>query len=302
MRSSRPRFREVLKTQFVILMKTLKNSIFAIVAVAATTTSLNAQVPGARIPPRTDDHFQRNLVVNRIDLDEKINRPLVAYSDQSLYNSERYPETQGVVQALFNGLKSGKYLAYDPSNLARSMTYEDVVAKAQSKNSAPIDEWEETETWPDDDIYIEEDNLDEGDGNSSGSGFDTGAALEGDQIDVAPFSTALEFIENRIFDKNRSAEIYDIQYIRLVWVDPGETLPDENFICLKFSDVLETLEATQWKNIHNDAEDRNMREIFEERIFTSFITNVSQHGSRTLADAEHERVKLLEFEHNLWSF
>lgn len=83
---------------------------------------------------------------------------------------------------------------------------------------------------------------------------------------------------------------------------PGETLPDDNFICLKFSDVLETLEATQWKNAFNDAEDRNMREVFEERIFNSFVLNVSDHGSRTLNDAEYQRNKMLDFEHNLWSY
>jgi hypothetical protein len=284
-------------------MKTLKTSIFAIAAIAAAATSLNAQVPGARIPPRVDDHFQRSLVVNRIDLDEKINRPLVAYSDPSLYNNDRFPETQGVVQALFNGLKSGKYLAYDPDNLSKSLTYDEVLAKANSKMDQPVDEWIEEEAWPEEEEgNLEMDEMLEDNGSSSGYSFNTGTSVESDQIDVAPFSTVLEFIENRIFDKNRSAEIFDIQYIRLVWVDPGETLPDENFICVKYCDVLETLEATQWKNVHNDAEDRNMREIFEERIFTSFITNVRQHGSRTLADAEHERVKLLEFEHNLWSF
>ena len=192
-------------------------------------------------------------------------------------------------------------MAYNPDNLKESLTYEDVLAKANSKIDEPIDEWPEEEPW-DTDMYEEEEDIMEDNGNSSGNGYGLASAESDDLIDVAPYSTAIEFIENRIFDKNRSSEIYDIQYIRLVWVDPGETLPDENFICVKFSDVLETLEATQWKNGHNDAEDRNMREIFEERIFNSFITNVSQHGSRTLADAEHQRVQLLEFEHNLWSF
>lgn len=284
-------------------MKTLKNSILAIAAVAVAATSLNAQIPGARIPPRTDDHFQRKLVVSRIDLDEKINRPLVAYADQSLYTDVRYPETQGVVQALINGLKSGKYLAYDPDNLTASMTYEDVLEKANSKMEQPEEESWEEEPWEDEGGYLEEgEDILEDNGNSSGNAYGFANGADDGVIDVAPYSSAIEFIENRIFDKNRSAEIYDIQYIRLVWVDPGETLPDENFICVKFSDVLETLEATQWKNGHNDAEDRNMREIFEERIFSSFITNVSQQGSRTLAAAEFQRTKLLEFEHNLWSF
>ncbi|HEX2901344.1 MAG TPA: hypothetical protein VHS96_16635, partial [Bacteroidia bacterium] len=260
-------------------MKKHKISVFALAMAALSASPLMAQIPGTNIPPRPDDHFQRNLVVNRIDLGEKINKPLVATSDGGLYSNSRYTETNGLITALINGLKSGKYLAYDPDNLTQSLTYEDVKQKALDK-SEPVDIEEPLDPeFPEDpEIWFEEDSdltetdvMQDGEnGNSEGNSLASNGggnqALEGD-FSLAPFESVLEFIENRIFDKNRSAEVFDIQYIRLVWVDPGETLPDENFICLKFSDVLETLEATQWKNAYNDAEDRNMREIFEERIF-----------------------------------
>ena len=293
----------------------MKKFAFSILALGLFGSPLFAQIPGANIPPRPDDHFQRNLVVNRIDLDEKINRPLVATTEAALYNGSRYQETNGLIKALVNGLKSGKYLAYDPENLSKSMTYEEVLEKAQQK--AGVDENIETEyegeefdPWMEEETEIDENSLDGsgtaitgGGGSETVSGWATGGGqVEGQDFQLAPFETVIEFIENRIFDKNRSAEIYDIQYIRLVWVDPGETLPDDNFICLKFSDVLETLEATQWKNAFNDAEDRNMREVFEERIFNSFVLSVSDHGSRTLNDAEYQRNKMLDFEHNLWSY
>jgi hypothetical protein len=285
-------------------MKKLSFSILALGLLVAA--QLPAQIPGTNIPPRVDDHFQRNLVVNRIDLGEKINYPLVATTDGALYSGTRYPETNGIVQALVNGLKSGKYLAYDPDNLTRSLTYEDVVGKAQSKAGQPDDFDEPFEEGPDmwideeaeETSMIDEEN-EEGESSNSSNG---GAMAEGQDFSIAPYESVLEFIENRIVDKNRSDVVHDIQYIRLVWVDPAETLPDENFICLKFSDVLETLEATQWKNAYNDAEDRNMREIFEERIFNSFVINVSGRGVRTLTDADYQRNKLLDFEHNLWSY
>jgi hypothetical protein len=296
-------------------MKKYKVSILALALIALSACALVGQIPGANIPPRPDDHFQRNLVVSRIDLNEKINLPLISVSDGSLYSDNRYPETKGVITALVNGLKSGKYLAYNPDNLTESMTYEDVVAKANKKNAPEdpeIDPWEDPEDpfdpmvdpdvdpmWEDDKTEITDELNNEGDRNI-GSAFG-GAGVEGD-FSMAPYESVLEFIENRIFDKNRSAEIYDIQYIRLVWVDPGEVLPDENFICLRFSDVLETLEATQWKNAYNDAEDRNMREIFEERIFSSFVTNVSGRGVRTLEEADFRRNEMLNFEHHLWSY
>jgi hypothetical protein len=282
-------------------MKKLSFSILALGLLVAA--QLPAQIPGTNIPPRVDDHFQRNLVVNRIDLGEKINYPLVATTDGALYSGTRYPETNGIVQALVNGLKSGKYLAYDPDNLTRSLTYEDVVGKAQGKAGQPdeFEEPEEPDMWIDEEeetSMIDEEN-EEGESSNSSNG---GALAEGQDFSIAPYESVLEFIENRIVDKNRSDVVHDIQYIRLVWVDPAETLPDENFICLKFSDVLETLEATQWKNAYNDAEDRNMREIFEERIFNSFVINVSGRGVRTLPDADYQRNKLLDFEHNLWSY
>lgn len=288
-------------------MKQHKISVIALAIAAFSVGPLVAQIPGANIPPRPDDHFQRNLVVNRIDLNEKINKPLVATTDGALYSNVRYPETNGMIAALINGLKSGKYLAYDPDHLNQSMTYEDVVKKAQSKTvdqdyEEPLDpeeEWIIDEEIDSEVMEAESDGLKEGGYNSASSG--NAQSLEGD-FSLAPYESVVEFIENRIFDKNRSAEIFDIQYIRLVWVDPGETLPDENFICLKFSDVLETLEATQWKNAYNDAEDRNMREIFEERIFNGFVINVSGRGVRTLEDAEFRRNEMLNFEHHLWSY
>lgn len=292
----------------------MKKFAFSILALGLLGGPLLAQIPGTNIPPRTDDHFQRNLVVNRIDLDEKINRPLVATTEAALYNGSRYQETNGLIKALVNGLKSGKYLAYDPDNLSKSMTYEEVFEKAQQKEGVedPYQGGEDPEydPWIEEESAVDEYGLEEsGTAVTGGSGSATtaswatgGGQVEGQDFQLAPFESVIEFIENRIFDKNRSAEIYDIQYIRLVWVDPGETLPDDNFICLKFSDVLETLEATQWKNAFNDAEDRNMREVFEERIFNSFVLNVSGHGSRTLNDAEYQRNKMLDFEHNLWSY
>ncbi len=272
-----------------------------------------AQIPGADIPPRTDDHFQRNLVVNRIDMGEKINQPMVLATEASLYAEGSYAETQGLIKALFNGLKSGRYLAYSADSLNKSLTYEDVVTMIQDiYGEEDNGGFSEDPEFPEDDPFFFEE---EGNGDTWMEGGDTDPANWGEEIagtasngdydgdfDQAPFESVIEFIENRIFDKNRSAQIYDIQYIRLVWVDPGETLPDQNVICFKYTDVLETLEDTQWFNKFNDAEHRNMREIFEERLFNGYVTNVSGRGVRTLEDADFRRNQMVDFEHHLWSF
>lgn len=270
-----------------------------------------AQIPGARIPPRKDDHFWRRKVLNRIDLDEKVNEPLVRAERSDLYGNPDFGETRGIVVALVNGLKSGKYLAYHPDSLNKSLTYEDIVAKAQQIEGTD----DSDDGWDDGDDFGDE--FDAGDDFGSDEFGDEFGDLEGDSdpfgasetiseqegdFSIAPFESVIEFIEDRIFDKNRSDMVYDIQYIRLVWVDPGETLPDINFLCFKYSDVLETLEDCQWKNKFNDAEYRNMREIFELRLFNSYIVDVSGRSVLTLEESDFRRNQLVEFEHHLWSF
>lgn len=276
----------------------MKHLTLILIALLATI-EVSAQIPGHDVPPRKDDHFQRQLVVNRIDLNEKLNRPIVAETDPSLYADADHGETNGLIVALFRGLQSGKYLAYDADSLNKSLTYEDVTALLEQINGNEETEWETDEPYDIDPETIVDLDLDEGDYDI----FDEEAnGGDSDQPELYPFETVVEFIEHRIFDKNRSAEVYDIQYIRLVWVDPGETLPDDNFVCFKFADVLDVLEDTQWQNRFNDAEHRNLREVFETRMFHGYITNVSGRGVRTLPEADHRRNQLLDFEHHLWSY
>ncbi len=274
------------------------------------------QIPGARIPPRKDDHFWRRKVTNRIDLLEKINEPLTYSELPSLYASPDHGETQGIVVALINGLKSGKYLAYDPDSLNKSLTYEDVVKIAQKiegtgggddfyEDDGGFDDFDAGGEFGGDDFGFDDDFGDDfgGEGDSDPFALEgSDAAPDGGDFDISPYETVLEFIEDRIFDKNRSDMVYDIQYIRLVWIDPGETLPDQNFVCFKYSDLLDVLEDTQWKNKFNDAEYRNMREIFELRLFHSYILDVSGSSVRRLEDADFRRNQLVEFEHHLWSY
>ncbi len=280
----------------------MKRFFFFALAIVATGT-LFAQIPGHDIPPRRDDHFQRKLVVNRIDLNEKVNLPIVATQSPALYGSPEYAETNGLIVALFNGLQSGKYLAYDPDSLNKSLTYEDVMAQCQRINGEVDSGWDEFPEdegpWdPESDLMIDEETG-EGDVDIF---FTDGEEAVGESFDYSPYESVVEFIEGRIFDKNRSSEVHDLQYVRLVWVDPGETLPDQNVVCFRYADLLDVLEETQWTNRHNDAEHRNMREVFENRLFHGFITDISGDGIRTLAESDFRRNQLLEFEHHLWSF
>ncbi len=271
----------------------------------------------SRIPPRVEDHFWRRKVLNRIDLDEKINVPLREAENRSMYGPDDYSsfgERDGIVNALMNGLKSGKYLSYHPDSLHISLTYDDAVKRAVKLDGdgKEGESWGATEEGGGDEFEAGGDEFgsDEfGGGDEFGDEMPDGDSdpfaagkPKGGDFNIAPFETVIEFIEDRIFDKNRSDMIYDIQYIRLVWIDVSEVLPNKMFISFRYSDVLDTLEDTQWKNKFNDAEYRNLREIFELRLFNSTILDVSGRGAKTLEEADFRRNQLVEYEHHLWHY
>ena len=68
----------------------------------------------AQFPPRIEDHFWRRKVVNRIDLEEKMNKPLVKQESGYYRGGEdegEYAGKDGIVSALFTGLRENKFTA-----------------------------------------------------------------------------------------------------------------------------------------------------------------------------------------------
>lgn len=273
---------------------------------------------------RPEDHFWRRKVVNRIDLNEKINAPLIK-RESPFYTKDnsQYTEKDGLVMTLFNGLKQGKYVAYHPDSLDSPLGYDEVLKRIQEfegsltgeedfdsgldegfgeGGDASFDDFEGDSEWGFGDEGGDDGFGDLGDdlGDPAADAADGGAYM-GD-FDSGPFENVIQFVEDRIFDKNRSSMVYDIQFIEIIWTDPGEALPEKKLCTFRYKDVLETLDQAQWKNRFNDAEYKTLREVFELRLFHSFITNISGEGLRTLQEAEYRRQKMVEFEHHLWSY
>ncbi|WNJ16244.1 hypothetical protein [Pontibacter sp. G13] len=274
----------------------------------------------AQFPPRIEDHFWRRKVVNRIDLNEKINAPLIKRESQ-YYQDNQYSDKEGLVMALFSGLKDGKFVAYHPDSLTVQFTYDDVLSRIQeyegSLGEGSFDEGfgdEGDGSFEDfsgdggfDDEFGGDEFGDFGDDFGGGDDLDGGFTDDGaggmmGDFDPGPFENVIHFVEDRIFDKTRSDMIYDIQYIEIVWTDPGETLPEKRLCTFAYKEVLETLDNTQWKNRFNDAEYKTLREVFELRLFHSYIIDVSGEGLRSLPESEYRRQQLVEFEHHLWSY
>ncbi|MEL7531869.1 MAG: hypothetical protein AAFN10_11200 [Bacteroidota bacterium] len=278
----------------------------------------------AQNPPRIEDHFWRRKVVNRIDLNEKINAPLIDRENKFYTDNSQYTSKSGLIMALFDGLKQGKFVAYHPDSLEKPLSYEDVLARIQEiegslsgeddfdsgfddgfgddgGDGGGFDDFSGEDEWGFGDDGFGDDGL--GDDLSGGDDpFAAGPADAGAEFDSAPFENVVHFVEDRIFDKTRSDIVYDIQFIEIIWTDPGETLPEKPLCTFAYKEVMETLDQAQWKNRFNDAEYKTMKEVFEMRLFHSFIINVSGVGVQSLPEAEQRRQKLVEFEHHLWSY
>ncbi len=124
--------------------------------------------------------------------------------------------------------------------------------------------------------------------------------------------------ENMIFDKQRSVMYYDIIAIGMKlpaeYDAAGAERPIAWFSYKELEEkVFHTNPDAVWYNPANDAEHRNLSDAFELRLFSSYITKVSNPNDEYIVDiygqgqtgimaSEWKAFELLEFEHNLWEF
>ena len=265
----------------------------------------------AQFPPRIDDHFWRRKVFSKIDFNEKLNVNLVKVESQ-LYTKGKYGETNGLVSALLNGFKDGKFLGYRYDSLSSHMTWNDFmngINKMEGK--APVSggggdsggfEEEEEE-------FEDEEEEDTGGGETEvttdgGGGTDdvSGGASRTNMPFMVNMEDVMGLVEDRIFDKNKSDMYYDLQYIVLFYTDPSGTFPEEPVVCFSYKDVMDLLDDTQYKNRSNDAEYRSLREIFELRLFHGFTINLSGYKILDLKESQLRDNQMVEYEHHLWNF
>lgn len=249
---------------------------------------------------RPEDHFYRRKVVNRIDLREKMNRPIV-YQQSSYYGTNGTQGT-GLVASLIEGLKQGTFVAYDPDDLTRVMSYDEVLERMKEfegqLSSSEEEMWTLEEEAPGllpDDGFLTDDL-------SGGLSPEPWVPDPNAEPELAPYENVVQLVEDRIFDKARGEMVYRPELFQLIWTDPGESLPEKYLACFRYSEVAETLEEVPWQNRFNDAEMRNLREVFEMRMFHGYIIEVSGQGVRSLPEAEFRRQQLVAFEHHLWSY
>lgn len=275
---------------------------------------------------RSEDHFWRKRIVNRIPLTEKMNRGLIFHESSFYGNDGKYQEKDGLIATLMNGVKDGKYVAYHPENWDKIMNYEDLVARmgefdealtgaeddfgddeteAFDIDEAAESEWGSAEEWT---LGEEDDTFDETDEWATPFDESLGDAREGQdefgeqEPDLAQYEQVIHLVEDWIFDKTRSDMLQVPSFFEVIWTDPTGSLPEKVLARFAWKDVKQQLDIAQWKSRFNDAEARSLKEAFELRLFHSIMINVGGQPIMSLQEAERRRQEIIEFEHHLWSY
>lgn len=273
---------------------------------------------------RIDDHFWRRRVTLRIDLSDKINKPLTrgnaGFKEYVRGGDPKYGlNTRGMVYALMNAWNSPtpKLVAYNPDTLSQTMDVARFKAKYQKFTGGGA---AATSTGGGDEGTSDDSGIDEGElgGDEELGGDDLGgddATPADPKADILKTGVPgesnydamelfMEVVEDRIFDKIQGQMVHTIRFVRFVLSNPDGVPPDENVLAFKFDDpaVQEILNNTQYKNSFNDAEDRSIKEVFDMRLFNGVISSVSGSPSNTLEEAEVRKQQIIAFEHNLWSY
>jgi len=131
----------------------------------------------------------------------------------------------------------------------------------------------------------------------------------------------LEIKENLIFDKQRSVRVHDIQALTIVIpADHPDNVKGIEEIVASFSykELIENVFTNNpeaiWYNPYNDKEHKSLADAFELRLFHSYLTKINNPTNERITDiyggdpevgirASHlEEEKMLEIEHNFWSY
>ncbi len=260
----------------------------------------------AQVPVRNDDRFWAKRVVMRLDLREKINRPLIHHAS-SYYGQEKYVEQKGLITALVNGLKRQEYLAYYPYDWEKTLDYKALLLRMEEFEQALIGEGQSLDEMP-----LASGELDEfGIAEADWGGFEDENLEEETYIpassaealpDLSNYEESFHIVEDWIFNKARGSMQQNIDFFEVIWTDPSGLLPEKVLARFRWADVKGILARTEWKNKFNDAETRSVKEVMELRIFHSYLISVGGVPVKSLPEAERRKLEMIEFEHHLWSY
>jgi gliding motility associated protien GldN len=270
---------------------------FAATAQEQSTTA--ASNPSARPIPESDMMY-RKTVWRTIDLREKQNKPLFADGRQ-------------ITKIIIDAVKRGELPIYKNDSLTTTLTQQEFTANM----TIPEEGGGMTEEEKAMGFGEPEPAADDAWGDAAAA---DAAAVAGPIEYFAKDLYQLQMKEDAIFDKKRSRMYHDIKSISLIvpaTLKSNVKALDIQVGSFKYSDLVKVFrdhpQEAIWYNPRNDAQHKNLADAFDLRLFSSYITKVSNPNNANLEDiyggpqqgilaAQTTAEQMIEYEYNLWSF
>jgi|LakMenE01Jun11ns_1017448.scaffolds.fasta_scaffold9870582_2 gliding motility associated protien GldN len=247
--------------------------------------------PNALYPIPEENILIKDRIWRHIDLKEKSNKSFFAHENE-------------ITKFIIEGVKTGLLTAYSDEAFTNPMTQEAFFEKLKLPEADYPTEEEKSLGFTDDNDW--QDKAEE----------ETGTKREKPTAYFLPNEVSiLELMEDLIFDKVRSIQIYDIQAVKLIIpADKFETGLYREIGIFKYKDLAAYFDdkKVSWINVHNGAGHIKMTEAFALRLFSSRIVKLENPDDNTIADLYNSTPKeaslasrdleerLLEKEYFLW--
>lgn len=291
-------------------------------SVKAQETDNNGYNPNSVHPIHESKILYKNRVWRRVDLEEKQNKPFFAFNNE-------------ISRFIIDAAKAGIIPIYKNDSLTTRMSKEEFLQNLQipgmeNMNAGPAGGGDNGWGNGGDNSGGDSGWGDNSGGNSGDSGWGGGSGGDqgGDKKPAMAVNTEfsprevsiMEIMEDEIFDKERSRLYYDIQSIKLVI--PAKRFPstglERSLGVFKFKDLVKLFKSKPeyyiWFNPQNTGANLNLVDAFELRLFGSHLIKIANPDNAYLTDiyskspkqgimaSQWMEYKLMEEEHNLWSY
>jgi gliding motility associated protien GldN len=265
--------------------------------------------------PLYEQHYKVR-VWRTIDLQEKQNKGFFAKNGEI---------SKFIVDAIMSGEIAD---VYQTDSLTTKLSKEDFVRRQQQEEATSYPAWEPGKDFYTDDIVTYNGKnyrslVDSKGANPETSTNEWTVTSEGRAANYYPSDmTALNIMEDMIFDKRRSRLYYDIQGIELGIPGSKTKTGFNTSLCwIKYKDIEKVFRAhpekAVWFNRYNTAQNKNFADAFLLRLFKGTLTKVQNPDDESIFEifigngrpyreavmaTEWNEMMLMEKEHNLWEF
>lgn len=208
--------------------------------------------------PRLADQMLRNLMVHRLNLNERANEPIKL-----------------MPHALITAWRMGLIQGYYPNTVDGVMPWS-TFARTFGIEPHPLDARRNSFSCCQDAAVPPRAN----------GILNPNQSAEVTSLRYAGFSLTMELIEDKIFDNARSEQTFRTKYVRLVWVDPEGIRMTQNAVTFRLEDVRPILLKAYTHHRGNDAAELSLAQVLDLRDFVTYPVEVSGAPIYTLEEAQ----------------